>query len=740
MPDVSRATWDYVREPADGTRLGLSLSGGGIRSATFALGVHQALQEAGIAQRARHVSAVSGGGYLAAGLAISHALSPEELRQAEPAPWGRGSPEEARLRRNLSYLAPGGAGRVWLFANALYGFLLNLVPMLLCAFLAGRLTGTVLGWIHPGLGGSAFDGRVLIWAVALAGVLVLLALGLVAVRRFTDRPGRSPGRSQACERKVLRLFVLAGLALLLGVVVPLVTHLLARSGSHDLAARLGIADQNRVLQRAALALAAIAVAIAVGGLALWLQQRRRWRPLAGALAGLSGGAVLGVPFLLATETAVVRSWEPGRDGVQWLAAALAIGAFAVLAHNRRYSMHLFYRERLQAAFASRRVPLDGDGFDAAAIPYDERILLSEIAARNGEGDEPRFPELIVCAAVAARGEEVPSKTWAASFTFEGRWSGPRRLGLRQPTATIEEQDWIRAGGITLPSMMAISGAAVSPLMGRFTMPAFRLLMALMNVRLGVWIPNPRPREDLSPAPGDGRATRLRKWLGRPWDPCRLARDPADGRLRAASKWIRRGYLEPGAWYVLKEGLGLADLRANFIYVSDGGHWENLGLTELLRRRCTDIVVVDASGDPGLGDIGRAAAVARAELGVELDLDVRRTLAGQDALAETPVVVGKFRYPDGDEGRICYARSVLWEGAPADLHLFAKRETLFPNHPTTNQFLSGELFDAYRALGWAVGRQVVQRATLPPAERDEARADGARYITSPPATGKFAPVT
>ena len=68
------------------------------------------------------------------------------------------------------------------------------------------------------------------------------------------------------------------------------------------------------------------------------------------------------------------------------------------------------------------------------------------------------------------------------------------------------------------------------------------------------------------------------------------------------------------------GLGLASAHGKFFYVSDGGHWENLGLTELLRRRCTHIVAVDASGSASLADIGRAMAVARAELGVEFKFD------------------------------------------------------------------------------------------------------------------------
>src|SRR4051812_13651197 len=100
----------------------------------ISLGAYQKLQEASIFRRARYLSAVSGGGYLAAGLAISDALCAEELRGVEPEPWQRGSAEESRLRENLSYLAPGGRGRAWLFANLAYGLILNVTPLVLSSF------------------------------------------------------------------------------------------------------------------------------------------------------------------------------------------------------------------------------------------------------------------------------------------------------------------------------------------------------------------------------------------------------------------------------------------------------------------------------------------------------------------------------------------------------------------------------------------------------------------------------
>jgi hypothetical protein len=701
-PEPGLDAEDHAGEEA-GPKLGISLSGGGIRSATFSLGVCQRLIEAGILQRASYLSAVSGGSYLAAGLVIAHAECPPALREAEPPPWGRRSPEESELRRNLSYLAPGSIGRLWLFANLLYGLVLNLIPLVLGAYLCGRVAGLVLQAVYPGLAVSEHvDVSALPWVLLLAVLLVLSSIGVVGRRRFLDKDEhREQLTEDRSERTVMALLGLVGLVLVFAVALPGMMALLV-DVSGGRATEFVLAGATFSIDRLLIGLTVIMISVGMGGAAVWMLRRRRFPFLRGTFAYLSGAGILFAPFLLAAETAAVRGFSIATDVPFFLGSAAVIVFFAILVHNRRYSMHLFYRERLQDAFAFRRVAREDGDYRVEKIPYDETIQLSKIAEENakpeGSDGHSTFPELVICAAVAARGAEVPNKAWAASFTFEGQYSGNEALNLKAPTELFELGDWIGGGNVTLPAMMAISGAAVSPLMGRFTLPGFRFLMAMLNIRLGVWLRNPNfPREKSNPEAS---------WLRGKWE------------------YVVRGWREPGALYVLKEGLGLADTKGRYIYVSDGGHWENLGLTELLRRQCTEIVVVDASGDPGLGDIGRAMAVDRAELGIEFELEPLETLAGEDGLAETPVTKGSFEYPDGREGTIFYARSVLWPEAPSDLRLYADREQRFPNHPTSNQFLSGELFDAYRALGGAVGDCLsAQLDLLPPESWDTADLDG-----------------
>jgi hypothetical protein len=643
--------------------------------------------------RARFLSAVSGGSYLAAGLAISHAMSPAELCD-DSKPWSHNSPEEQRLRLNLSYLAPGNAGGIWLLANLVYGLVLNLTPLLLGAFLAGRLVGSLLHIAYPGIGGNALDGTPFVAATALAVGLVVAVVPVVGMRRFYDKDQKRDRLGSRGELVVTWLAGASAVVFALGIVLPAVIHL----GAHvSISGHVGGTLWARVRARVLLGLVVVLICVAAGAVAVWLLRRRRLERLRGVLAGISGLGILLTPFLLAAATAARRGVTLPTDAYVYAAVLFVMGLFAVFGHNRRYSMHLFYRERLQDAFATRRVRNEDGTVKAEGIPYAKSVHLSQIVDENrrrSRNAADAFPELIVCAAVAARGKDVPYKARAASFTFEGDMTrNHQQLKRAVPTRQLEHGDWIGGGDITLPSMMAISGAAISPLMGRFTLPAFRFLLAMLNVRLGVWIRNP----DGSPvAEVDASA---------PW-------------FRRARRYVKRGWQEPGAWYVLKEGLGLAGRSDKYIYVSDGGHWENLGLTELLRKRCSHIVVVDASGDRHLGDIARAVAIARAELGVEIQLDPRPTSPGDDGLAEQPVQVGRFRYPDGREGDIFYARCVMWKDAPSDLHILRRRETLFPHHPTSNQFLSGELFDAYRALGSAVGKRLAKAIALPDPRYDE----------------------
>ena len=157
----------------------------------------------------------------------------------------------------------------------------------------------------------------------------------------------------------------------------------------------------------------------------------------------------------------------------------------------------------------------------------------------------------------------------------------------------------------LGSALAVSGAAASPNQGYHSAPAVAFLMTVFNVRLGWWLQNP---------------AQLRQWR------------------HMGPRW--------GILYLLSELLGMADESSKYVYLSDGGHFENLGIYELVRRGCRFIVACDAGMDPGFEfeDLGNAIRKCQVDLGVTIDLDtrpIRPDPATGRALAHC--AVGTIRY-------------------------------------------------------------------------------------------------
>jgi hypothetical protein len=209
-------------------------------------------------------------------------------------------------------------------------------------------------------------------------------------------------------------------------------------------------------------------------------------------------------------------------------------------------------------------------------------------------------------------------------------------------------------------------------------------MALMNVRLGVWMPNPH-----------------------------------------RAHGVRGDRANPA--YLFKEMLGRATLNDPYLYVTDGGHFDNLGLVELLRRGCLTIFCLDGGGDlPGTyRALGEAVALARSELQVEIEIKPDPITPGKkDRVSPTDFVIGRFRFratpdsyrggapePEGDpdppwNGTLVYCRAAVTADAPVDVRAFARRDRHFPQHSTFDQLFNDEKFESYRALGGHTARRAV----------------------------------
>ena len=400
-------------------------------------------------------------------------------------------------------------------------------------------------------------------------------------------------------------------------------------------------------------------------------------------AGAVAGPLLLLAFLAEVVTAALAESGP-KAPADWIpeAIVIAVPAFLILyfvTDLTSWSLHPFYKRRLASAFALKRVPApDGEPAEGVAREraYDRPLLLSKTGFPDG------WPTLLVCAAAnISDTAATPPGRGVTSFTFSSEAIGGPLVGGVETEAYEGRFARWRLRYLTLLSAVAMSGAALSPSMGKMTRRPFTFLMALANVRLGVWVPNPQRLDDWGPQP--------LRWL---WARLR-------GRFDESPKLDAR----PRPSYLVREMIGRNDVNARHLYVTDGGHYENLGLVELLRRGCTDVYCFDASGGSSFANLGDAVALARSELGVDVEIRPMRLVASEERnLAERDCVCGTIRYPDGTCGTLVYARTVMTEGAPWDVHAHHQADRAFPHDPTVDQLYTDQKFEAYRALGALAG--------------------------------------
>ena len=413
--------------------------------------------------------------------------------------------------------------------------------------------------------------------------------------------------------------------------------------------------------------------------------------------------------------AIADQWSAG-----WYAGfVLLFAAFAFALDQTALSLHPFYRRRLAAAFATRRIVREDGQTVAEGYDYSEVTTLSKYGARPEVDGKPQdFPEVIFAATANLTGEERAPLN-GVPYTFSAKWVGGPDIGyvgtrgleqqLHRQRATNVERD------LTVQAAVAISGAAIASAMGRASR-WYGTLLAVTGVRLGTWLPNPVFLGHWNDAITDDRWTL-----------------PAIPNVRRLS-------------YLVREVLGIHQFSDRMVQVTDGGHYDNLGLIELLRRRCRSIYCIDASGDspPTATTLEQALTVARAELGVEIHfsetmldlvpssgppLEPNDTFASLNArLAKDSVVVVDFTYPEesgvGDDpddpderkGILIFAKTVITADMEYDLLSYAARNAVFPRDSTGDQFFDDGKFCAYRALGRALGKRakaVAESLTTPP---------------------------
>jgi hypothetical protein len=390
-------------------------------------------------------------------------------------------------------------------------------------------------------------------------------------------------------------------------------------------------------------------------------------------------------------------------GLLPLALLLVTVAASFLINVNRFSLHGVYRNRLTRAFlGASRLAADRErtrnrftDFDSADTP-----LIADLWAHNrvpqGADWQPLHVVNVTVNLVSSKNLAWQERM-AAPFMFSPLHAGSgssafTSAGSFRRSYPMPNDRWPYGGryGLTLGTAMAISGAAVSPSMGYQTSAGVAFLMTMFNVRLGCWLGNPQPYS---------------------WSYAYT------GPLFALTPLVR-------------EMFGLTTEKQPWIYLSDGGHFENLGLYEMVRRRCRLIVVCDAACDPdyAFADLGNALRKIWLDLGIRIDMVGLDNLKKRFKERPTPATeaaywaTGRIRYPeaegDEEEGRLLYIKAGIHGTEPMDVLSYALEHADFPHQTTANQFFTESQFESYRALGYVALFKALATASQAHARAEE----------------------
>lgn len=641
-----------------GRRIGICVSGGGVRASAVAIGAlrrFDTLRHDGpsLFARSSWLVAVGGGAHVAGGWRVAG-----ERRGTFDAThdWA------ATVRRRRRFLDNGSLSIVGGVLNALgrsvlvMGGVFALVHVVSAAL--GRSIDTrAIHYDFPFVDvteAARLDARDLVpMRLVLPGLVMLLVAAGLAIAAYSRSSDEQRSRLTAPAVGL----AIAG-ATLLGwlVAVPIVVVYGRRLLDAIPGVEGGAGGATLIV-----VVCGVTVVVAVLG-ALVARRPRPWLRVGGAALALAV-AVYAVAVVAAhaygeADLHPVTSWPvPGTDArvpgwvlaVVWLVVLECIPA-------HRLSLGGMFRKRLAATFAPVAA---ADELEWGALP-------------------PASPQLAIVATAHASSDTfcgLPGygMTFRADrVTLHDRTDGS---SASVPAAAYPTGTWWdgfpRAWTVT--RTMSLGDVAFGSAVGRRAWESGDSLLAVTNLRLGAWVPNPR----------------FAHWFNDP----------------ATAPRVHLGYL-------VKELFGrYRPDRDAFVYVTDGSRREALGLVELLRQRPDVVCCLDAAGDPpgSFRTLSDAVELALVELGVDVDIDLARlrSTAGfpLDCAAE-----GLITYPDalgGGTGRLLYGRCQLSETAAPSLLQHGARDDRFPDLAAAGSFLPSLEYDQLVALGEHVGERIVR---------------------------------
>ena len=646
--------------------VGLALSGGGVRSASFNLGLLQALHAQGFLKWIDYLSTVSGGGYIGSSLSWFLAQNNGKFPFSKTSPNNSDNRPLRWLRRHANYLCPGDGLDLWaLFAAILRGVFINfliIIPIFftLTYFLSWNLLplhAVIKSW--PGMMiFSKWPRGDFFFLFFCTGILMLIILLLfffmyAVLSRIKPIPflkHRKFSVQYGWFLKSCTLFIVLGL-------LPVI--------SNELTSQVLKGWQAEIFS-------SFSVTGIISFLAGWIGMKDKdaTRGIRAYLLRIGLTLVIFVLLLIAYRLSIrLHAADAvnilGFDfpmyfliGVSTL-FSLIVGYLSDINH---VSMHHYYRNRLLEAYMPKFVN-NGAEFTTADNFYLSHICINDTGA----------PYHIVNANLNTTGSNNPKLRLRGgeNFIFSPKYVGSNATGYQKT------EDYIH-GEMSLATAFSISGAAVDPNTGVTRSRPLAFIMTLLNVRLGYWLMNPK-------------------------------------------RYFIIKTIAPPFWhvYAFKEMLGWGMNEDNsYIHVSDGGHFENLGLYELVRRKCPYIIVSDAGEDPDFifKDLAQLCELVRVDFNAEVDIDTKPLWPDKDSgYSGRAFVTGTIKYMNektgkyDKTGKIIYVKTtVIEDHLPEDIYGYKRAHKNFPDESTANQFFDETQFEAYRELGYRIGENILKR--------------------------------
>jgi patatin-like phospholipase len=764
---------------SDGQFVGLALSGGGIRSATFSLGVLQALSKSGWLEKIDYLSTVSGGGYIGSSLTwllsnrwviknarlkkiqkvcakwrkflnLANLLDrdnndslkllsfkgrlpniDQKLRfdVKEPYfPFGTQPKKENEpsiekdfengfffknailryLRQNGNYLAPGrGITLTSLAAAFLRGIVVNIL------FYFPLITGFFLLFSYAGLLKKTdflrlSDKNLFLeyWNVSFSFVVILssIFIGLSLIYSFiTYKPLNLASVDKLLELRkwydcgIRYILWLIGAFLILGL-LPIIDDGLKKFFEEKSSLVSFFTGLFSVLS---------GIAAGVGAFFKSGEEEKGKIPLAfwtwvGSFLLIFGAALLGYKsstYLIGKTDEIIGFWN-NFIGIKdiwfmrrielpkniwvfiWLLLvwSFVVGKFTNLNY---FSVHQYYRDRLMDAY----MPDVSDLATGIVQPSSDadQARLSQMWKVEGEGrkGENKGPYHIINANVVLVDSKIPKFKGRGgdNFILSPLYCGSSATGWQKTVKFM-------GNNMTLPTAMAVSGAAVNPNTGVggdgvTRNPMLSLIMTLLNLKLGYWAPNPDSQ----------------KWYAK----------------NCLCRWFLKtpNFIVPQLAPVIPHFMKM-DENFKFLQLTDGGHFENLGIYELIRRKMKIIIVSDGANDGNFtfGDFGNAVEKIRVDFGVKIKIDLKSLIPRKQKnekwheTAEKGYAIGTIKYSDTNQGVLIYLKTTFIDDLPDDLVSYKHKNPAFPDESTADQFFSEKQFEAYRELGYQITQRMI----------------------------------